>query len=223
LHATQLARWHFPEALSVDPRPTRCAIRPQFVALFCDTPGSRDRHCSREFRPREVRPVRPVSMRYPLSKFTAAVILPSPATLAPWGDDGWRFAGAMQLVADGPDWLYAQWPSLDGTESGAADGEPARFASLVLRELPPERAEDIAVMAFALLGVDGWRDLEHWWGDPADRKRHRDQLVAIAGQYAAQYKLAVMVTADTGVAPAVLDYLEDLGFRTELFTASETT
>lgn len=175
------------------------------------------------FALRDVLPVRPVSMRYPLSKFTAAVILPSPATLAPWGDDGWRFAGAMQLVADGPDWLYAQWPSLDGTQSSAAGGEPARFASLVLRDLPPERAEDIAVMAFALLGVDGWRDLEHWWGVPADRKRHRDHLVEIAGQYAGQYKLAVMVTADSGVAPAMLDYLEDLGFGTKIFTASETT
>lgn len=44
-----------------------------------------------------------------MSKSTVAVILTSPARLGPWGDEGWRFTGAMQLVSDGPDWLHAQW------------------------------------------------------------------------------------------------------------------
>ena len=72
-----------------------------------------------------------------MTKSTAAVIMVSVAKLPPWGDDGWRFSGAMQLVHDGPDWLYAQWPVLDGAEHHGSD----RFATLVLRENARQRAE----------------------------------------------------------------------------------
>ena len=78
-----------------------------------------------------------------MTKSTAAVIMVSVAKLPPWGDVGWRFSGAMQLVHDGPDWLYAQWPVLDGAEHH----RPDRFATLVLREDVGQRAADIAVMA----------------------------------------------------------------------------
>lgn len=143
-----------------------------------------------------------------MSKSTAAVIMVSAAKLPPWGDDGWRIFGAMQLVHDGPDWLYAQWPVLDGAEHRGSD----RFAKLVLRDNPSERAADIAVMVFALLQIPEWQGLAPWWGPLTDREALADVLEGVAKLYAGDFKLAVIQTA-SGVARDVLEALRTLGFE----------
>lgn len=149
-----------------------------------------------------------------MSKSTTAVILTSNARLHPWGDDGWRFSGAMQLVHDGPDWLHAQWPTLDG---GSTPQPAAEFASLTLRESSPARAADIAVMAFALLGVDEWPLLHPWWDDRNDRDKLLYVLEAIAKQYAGEFKLAVVETRLGSVPDVVVEELRALGFQVGRF------
>lgn len=142
-----------------------------------------------------------------MTKSTAAVIMTSPSTLAPWGDDGWRFASAMQLVADGPDWLYAEWPT-----SAPTDPQAHGF-SLTLRDAPRERAEDIAAMAFTLLHVEGYEALSPWWtGDNEARKRARDSLERICTRESGQFKMAIVETTPDGVAAATLEELGHLGF-----------
>jgi hypothetical protein len=151
-----------------------------------------------------------------MSKYTAAVILVSPARLHPWGDDGWRFSGAMQVVHDGPDWLYAQWPVLDGEEHHGSE----QYATLVLRDGATEIAEDIVAMAFALLQVPQWKQLMSWWGSPAERKRLTQTLREIAGTYAGQYKLAVVQTSSK-FEDEVFPGLRALGFEVVHFAASD--
>jgi hypothetical protein len=114
----------------------------------------------------------------------------------------------MQLVQDGPDWLYAQWPVLDGSERHGSD----RFATLVLREGVDQRAADIAVMAYALLQVPEWRLLMEWWDPAADREALAPVLHEIARQYEGVFKLAVIQVA-SGIGPGVLDALRGLGFN----------
>lgn len=151
-----------------------------------------------------------------MTKSTVAVILVSVASLPPWGDDGWRFAGAMQLVHDGPDWLYAQWPSLDGQEQN--EGRD-RYASLVLRDQADQRAADIAAMSLALAKVPEWPTLSAWWDPNCDRNSQTRSLREVAQKYAGQYKLAVVQTA-LGVEADVLRALQDLGFQVVEFTAA---
>ena len=148
-----------------------------------------------------------------MSKSTAAVILVSPAHLAPWGDEGWRFSGAMQLVPDGPDWLYAQWPVLDGQPHHGV----ARFASLVLRDQPTKRAADIAVMALALLQVEEWSRLHSWWESTETRTHMQPLLEKIALQYAGEFKLAVVDTGRRNFNVEIVNELERLGFAVVTF------
>lgn len=149
-----------------------------------------------------------------MSKSTGAVIMPSAAKLGPWGDPGWRFSGAMQLVEKGPDFLYAQWPLLDGAEHHGV----AQYASMVLRDEAPDRAADIAVMAFALLQVEEWDDLHPWWGDVDDRAGQQAILETIAARHAGSFKLAVVEMHGGAVGADVLDHLRELGFETTVFT-----
>ncbi len=142
-----------------------------------------------------------------MSKSTAAVIMVSAAKLSPWGDEGWRFSGAMQLVHDGPDWLYAQWPVLDGAEHHGSD----RFATLVLHEDVGLRAADIAVMTFALLQVPEWPQLMPWWEPSADREALMEVLHGVARQHAQAYKLAVVQTGSI-VRPELIAALAAFGF-----------
>jgi hypothetical protein len=146
---------------------------------------------------------------------TSAVIMASAARLGPWGDDSWRFAGAMQLVSDGPDWLHAHWPLPDEEERQGG----ARFATMTLRDAPAQRAADIAVMAFALLRVEEWRLLHPWWDDATDRTTVDHVLDRVANQYTGQFKLAVVQTETSGVAAEVMDELRLLGFEVVAFTA----
>lgn len=151
-----------------------------------------------------------------MSKSTTAVILPSPAMLGPWGDDQWRFAGAIQYVSKGPDFLWAQSPRLDGGDDRAS--EP--FASMTVRESPRDKAADIAVMVFALLQVEEWSLLHPWWHDATSRDGIRYVLDDIVERYRDRFKLAVMETADGGLGISVLEELQELGFRVETFTPS---
>lgn len=132
----------------------------------------------------------------------------SVAKLPPWGDDGWRFSGVMQLVRNGPDWLYAQWPVLDGEAHHGSD----RFATMVLRDDNDGRAADIAVMAFALLQVPQWHGLIPWWDPSADRAAMKPRLMEVAETYAGLNKLAVVQTA-SGVTPEVLEALRGFHFE----------
>jgi hypothetical protein len=150
-----------------------------------------------------------------MSKSTAAVIMVSPAQLPPWGDEGWRFAGAMQVVQAGPDWLYAQWPVLDGEERHGPD----RFASMTLCESAEARAASIAVMAFALLQVPEWRLLIPWWDASSDPDASADVLQGLLEKYAGVFKLAVVQTG-CGVGCDVLDALRSYGFEVVVFAQS---
>ena len=151
-----------------------------------------------------------------MSKATAAVILTSAAEQAPWGDDAWRFSGAMQLVADGPDWLHCQW-TLPGTRDDRLVA--TRFASMVLRDEARDRAADIAVLAFALLQVPTWVTLQDWWEDEPARRRLGPALHELAATHAGRFKLAVVQTMPEGVPASVLEALTDLGFDVVVFTS----
>lgn len=151
-----------------------------------------------------------------MTKSTAAVIMISVAKLPPWGDDGWRFAGVMQLVHDGPDWLYAQWPVLDGEEHHGSE----RFATLVLREDAHHRAEDIAVMAFALLQVPEWQRLMPWWEPSTNRESLAKILQSVLTKYAGLYKFAIMQTSSS-LGPDLLNALRALGFDVVEFVQVE--
>lgn len=150
-----------------------------------------------------------------MSKSTGAVILPSAARLSPWGDDGWRFAGAIQVVEDGPDFLHAEWPVLDGEE-----GRPvSRFASLVLRDHAVERAADIAVMVIALLQLEDWRSLERWWHGTEVREELHQELRDITAQHAGTFKLAIVETRAGAIAADLIEELSRLGFESTIFAA----
>jgi hypothetical protein len=148
-----------------------------------------------------------------MSKFTTAVIMPSPARLAPWGDDRWQFAGAIQYVSKGPDFLWAQSPSLNGVEDRAVH----QFASMTVRDNPVDKAADIAVMVFALLQIDEWPLLHPWWSGVDSRKAMLDVLDNIAGQYRDRFKLAVVNTSEDGLGDDVLEELRGLGFVVRVF------
>ena len=148
-----------------------------------------------------------------MSKSTVAVILTSPARLAPWGDDAWRFTGAMQVVADGPDWLHAQWT----VPGEASDAETSRFVSMVLRDEPADRAEDIAVMALALSGIPEWRSFDQWWFDVNERPALRAKLDQVLRDYSSQLKLAIIETSPRHVLNGVSEALVALGFEVVRF------
>lgn len=149
-----------------------------------------------------------------MSKSTAAVILVSPARVGPWGDPTWRFLGAMQVVYDGPDWLYTQWPELDGEFHHGA----AQFASMVLQDSAPQRADDIALMAMALSQVSGWQDLREWWGPTDGRAALRLRLLELIREHARDLKLAVVDTWDGGFDLNVIKELGERGFEVVHFT-----
>lgn len=151
-----------------------------------------------------------------MSKHTTAVIMPSLARLGPWGDDRWRFAGAIQYVSKGPDFLWAEGPDLDGDERRAE----SRFGSMVVRDNPADKAADIAVMAFAVLQVEEWRQLHPWWESADDRKSVRPVLDGLVERYRGHFKLAVL-QAGEGLEDAVLKELAALGFELCTFTKSE--
>jgi hypothetical protein len=144
-----------------------------------------------------------------MSKSTAAAILVSPARVGPWGDPTWRFSGAMQVVYDGPDWLYARWPVLNGEP----DHDEVRFASMVLQDPPSQRADDIAVMALALAQAPDWQDLRGWWGPVEGRAALQPRLMEFLTDRAADLKLAVVDTWEGGFDPAVMEKLDERGFE----------
>lgn len=151
-----------------------------------------------------------------MSKHTTAVIMPSPARLGPWGDDRWRFAGAIQYVSKGPDFLWAKGSDLDGDERGAE----SRFGSMTVRDNPADKAADIAVMVFAVLQVEEWRQLHPWWENADDRSSVRPVLDDLVDRYRGHFKLAV-VQADEGLEDAVLKELATLGFDVRTFKECE--
>lgn len=150
-----------------------------------------------------------------MSKSTAAVFLISPASLGPWGDDAWRFSASIQLVNDGPDWLYAQWPNTEGRDDASA--EAGRFASLVLRDGVRQRAEDIVVMAFVLMQVDGWQALTSWWDRDADRRDQSAALARLRAEHEGRFKIAVVRIISEAVEHALLEELRSAGFEVVLF------
>lgn len=149
-----------------------------------------------------------------MSKSTAAAILVSPSRVGPWGDPTWRFMGAMQVVHDGPDRLYAQWPELDGQEHRGV----ARFASMVLQDSAARRADDIAVMALALAQVPEWQDLHEWWESTEVRAALRPRLMDRLDDHARDLKLAVVDTWHSGFDREVLEQLGERGFEVVHFT-----
>lgn len=152
-----------------------------------------------------------------MSKSTTAVLLVSPASSSPWGDDDWRFTGAMQLVQDGPDFLHAQW-----TTPGVDLAAPSdRRVSMVLRDEPHERAQDIAVMALLLLGVDDGEALDGWWDGIETRPALQKELAALLAPHAGNVKLAVVETATGSVDEALRKALEKLGLIVRPFAEVE--
>lgn len=143
-----------------------------------------------------------------VSKSTGAVILTSPTHVGPWGDDAWRFTGAMQLVIDGPDWLHADWTVPGPTDSAGTH----RLAAMVLRDAIEERAADIAVMALALLDVAGWRSLESWWGETQHRDALEPQLGELLNTHHGKLKLAFVETASGALPAPLAAELRRLGF-----------
>jgi hypothetical protein len=154
-----------------------------------------------------------------VSKSTAAVFMISQAKLGPWGDDAWRFSAAIQLVSDGPDWLYARWPNTDGLDDASAN--VGRFASLILREDVRERAEDIAAMAFVLMQVDGWEALVPWWDHDADRRDHSTVLARLQAEYEGRYKIAIVQTMRDAVELKLLAELRSAGFEVVTFAPAD--
>lgn len=150
-----------------------------------------------------------------MTKSTGAVILTSPARLAPWGDDGWRFTGAMQLVQDGPDWLHAGW-----TIPGAPDDATASaYVSMALRDEARERASDVAVMALALLRVPGWDAFAPWWANIEQRTALQPELETVLAAVKGELKLAIMETVPGAVDDQVEAALIRLGFEVAKYTA----
>lgn len=149
-----------------------------------------------------------------MTKSTGAVILTSPARLAPWGDDAWRFTGAMQLVQDGPDWLHAEW-----TVPGVPDDAAASpYGSMVLRDEARERGSDIAVMALALLRVPGWDAFAVWWADVEQRTALQPELERVLAAAKGGMKLAIMETVPGAVDDRVGVALTGLGFEVTKYT-----
>lgn len=151
-----------------------------------------------------------------MSKSTAAAILVSPSRVGPWGDPTWRFSGAMQVIYDGPDWLYAQWPVLDGEPHHGV----AQFASMELQDPAPQRADDIAVMALALSQIPGWQSLSAWWGPSEGRTAMRPRLIELLGEHAVDLKLAVVDTWRTGFDAKVIEELGKRGFEVVHFAST---
>jgi hypothetical protein len=120
----------------------------------------------------------------------------------------------MQVVYDGPDWLYAQWPTLDGEP----DHGVAQFASMVLQESPSRRADDIAMMALALAQFPDWHALQEWWGPTGGRGALRPLLMDLLREHAGDLKLAVVDTWDGGFDREVIEQLGDRGFEVVHFT-----
>jgi len=154
-----------------------------------------------------------------VSKSTAAVLMISPARIGPWGDDAWQFSAAIQLVSDGPDWLYAQWPNTEGLDDASLN--VGQFASLVLRNDDRERAEDVAAMAFVLMQVDGWDALIPWWDRDLDRRSHSKVLAQLQAKNEGRYKIAVVQTIGDAVDRAFLAELERAGFEVVMFAPAE--
>ncbi|CAB4954942.1 unannotated protein [freshwater metagenome] len=148
-----------------------------------------------------------------MSKSTASVILISQASLPPWGDDGWRFSAAIQLVSDGPDWLWSDWLRTDEDPSARS----VERTGLVLRESAQDRAEDIAAMCFTLLNLEDADSLRPWWGEREARKLHRPALEAVARAQAGTYKLAVIEVASPTIPDATFARLRELGLGTVRF------
>jgi hypothetical protein len=148
-----------------------------------------------------------------MSKYTTAVIMPSEARIGPWGDDRWRFAGAIQYVSKGPDFLWAQSASL-----GVDEPSKQPFASMTVRNNPADKAADIAVMVFALLQVDEWSLLHPWWDNVEGRGALRHVLEGLVEQYRGMFKLAVVETEPGGIGEPVLKELAELGFEIRTFT-----
>jgi hypothetical protein len=154
-----------------------------------------------------------------VSKSTAAVFMISQAKLGPWGDDAWRFSAAIQLVNDGPDWLYAQWPNTEGLDDASVN--VGQFASIVLRDDVKGRADDIAAMAFALMQVDGWEALVPWWDRDADRHDHSLALARLQAENQGRYKIAVVQLVSDAVEPAMLNELRRAGFEVVTFAPAD--
>jgi hypothetical protein len=149
-----------------------------------------------------------------MTKSTGAVILTSPARLAPWGDDGWRFSGAMQLVQDGPDWLHAEWT----VPGGPDDAATSPYGSMVLRDASRERASDVAVMTLALLRVPGWEAFAAWWADIEQRSALQPALEKMLAAAKGEMKLAIMETVPGAVDDRVEAALTGLGFEVTKYT-----
>lgn len=154
-----------------------------------------------------------------MSKSTAAVFMISPARIGPWGDNAWQFSSAIQMVSDGPDWLYAQWPNTEGVDDASMN--VGQFASLVLRDDVRERAEDIAAMAFVLMQVEGWQALTPWWDRDVDRHDHSAVLARLQAEHEGRYKIAVVQTISDAVDHALLDELRSAGFEVVLFAPAD--
>jgi hypothetical protein len=154
-----------------------------------------------------------------VSKSTAAVFMISQAKLGPWGDDAWRFSAAIQIVSDGPDWLYAQWPNTDGLVDASVT--VGRFASLVLRDDVKGRADDIVAMAFVLMQVDGWEALIPWWDHDADRHDHSTVLARLQAENEGRYKIAVVQTIRDAVELKLLAELRSAGFEVVMFAPAD--
>ena len=152
-----------------------------------------------------------------MSKRTVALLLPSPAALGPWGDLGWLPAGQVHYVVDGPDFLWA-----GAARIGEDPSHPSSvFDGMVVRDSAAQCAADIAVMAFGMLDVPGWRALEAWWDDVDCRERLLPVLRALCEDNRGRYKIGVVRFTDS-VKEAdrlaqIADELDRFGIRLSFF------
>lgn len=148
-----------------------------------------------------------------MSKRTTAIMFPSPRHMHPWGEDGWRPCGIIQLVQDGPDFLWS-----GAAQAGAAPSSAA-LTGMVLRDTADERAADLAVMAFGMLDLPGWEDLARWWEGTDERPALLPRLQELGREHGGEFKLGVVRLEPDGSAELsdLLDALAQFGLTVEEF------
>lgn len=146
-----------------------------------------------------------------------ALLLPSPTTLGPWGDQGWLPVGQIHYVADGPDFLWAGASRIGGDPLHVSSA----FDGMVVRDSTSACATDVAVMAFGMLDVPGWRELAAWWEGIDARQSLLPVLQGLCEDNRGQYKVGFVRFTDS-VEEAdrlaqIADELDQLGISFSFF------
>jgi hypothetical protein len=120
-------------------------------------------------------------------------------------------------MADGPDFLRA-----GAARIGEDPSHPSSvFDGMVVRDSAAQCAADIAVMAFGMLDVPGWRALEAWWDEVDHRERLLPVLRVLCEGNRGRYKIGVVRLTDSGEEAdrlaQIADELDQLGIGFSFF------